>query len=79
MCKHEAPMCVSIRPWPLMRDDSSRTPIGAAETWRSDWRRLDVRVLIGQIACTLLALVQEAIDSTRADASGSLHLAATEA
>ncbi len=79
MCNGEASMCVSIRPWPLMRDDSSRAPIGAAETWRSDWRRLGVRVLIGQIACRLLALVQEAIDSTRAGASGSLHSAATEA
>ncbi len=79
MCKHEAPMCVSIRSWPLMRDDSSCTPIGAAGTWPSDWRRLDVRVLIGEIACRLLALVQEAIDSTRAGASGSLHSAATEA
>ncbi len=65
MCNGESLMCVSIRPWPLMRDNSSRTPIGAAGTWCSDWRRLDVSVLIGEIACRLLALVQEAIDSTR--------------
>ncbi len=36
-------------------------------------------VLIGQVACLLLALTQGTIDSTRAVDSGSLHSAATKA
>ncbi len=70
-------MCARIRLWPLRRDDSSRVLIGAAGTWPSDWRRRDVGVLIGQSAYGLLALAREAIDSTRAGASDSLHSAAT--
>ncbi len=38
----EAPMCVRNRSWPLRRDYSSRALIGAAKTWRSDWRRREV-------------------------------------
>ncbi len=60
----------------MLREESSRVLIGAAGTWRSDWRRWDVGVLIGQSACRLLALAREEIDSTRACASGSLHSAA---
>ncbi len=63
--------------WPLRRDDSSSALICAARTWRSDWRRRDVGVLIGQNARRLLALAREAIDGTHAGASGSLHSAAT--
>ncbi len=44
----EACVCVGFRLWPLRREDSSRVLIGAAGTWRSDWRRRDVGVLIGQ-------------------------------
>ncbi len=66
-----------IRFCPLRRDDSSRVLIGAAGTWRSDWRRHDVGVLIGQSACRLLPLAREAIVSTRGGASGSLHSAVT--
>ncbi len=77
MCKRDAPMCVGTGLWPLKRDDSSRGLVGAAGTWRSDWRRPDVGALIGQSACRLLALARVAIDSTRAGASGSLHSAAT--
>ncbi len=77
MCKRDAPMSVRICLWPLRRDDSSRVLIGAAWTCRSDWRMRDVGVVIGQGGCRLLALAQEAIDSTRAGASGSLHSATT--
>ncbi len=77
VCKRDAPMCFSIRSWPLRRDDSSRVLIGAGVAWRFDWRRRDVRVLNGQSACILLALAREAIDSTPASASGCLHSAAT--
>ncbi len=66
-----------FRLWPLMRDDSSLVVIGAAGSWRSDWRRLNVVALIGQSTCRLLALAREAIDSTRAWASGSLQSATT--
>ncbi len=72
VCKRDAPMCGRIRLWPLRREDSSRVLIGAAVTWRSDWRRRDVGVLISQSACCLLALAREAIVSTRACASGIL-------
>ncbi len=65
-CKRDAPMSVSIRLWPLRRDDRSRVLIGAAGTWRSDWRRRDVGVLIDQSACRLLAFARETIDSTQA-------------
>ncbi len=44
-----------IRLWPLRRGDSSRVLIGSAGIWRSDWRRWNVGVLIGQGACRLLA------------------------
>ncbi len=57
MCKRDALECVRIRLWPLRREDRSRVLIGAAGTWRSDWRRWDVGVL-------LLALAREGIDST---------------
>ncbi len=66
-----------ITPWPLRRDDSSRVVIGVAGIWRSDWHRRHVGTLIGQSACRLLALPREAIDSTRAGASGNLQSAAT--
>ncbi len=56
-CEFEryAAMCVRIRLWPHRRDDSSRVLIGSAGTWRSDWRRRNVGVQIGQSACGLLA------------------------
>ncbi len=74
--KCDAPMSVRIRLWPLSREDSPRVLIGAAGTWRSDWRRWDLGVVIGQSGFRFLALAREAIDSTRAFASGSLHSAA---
>ncbi len=73
--ERDALRCVKIRFWPLRRADSSRALIGGAGTWRSDWHRRDEGILIGQRACALLALALEAIDSTRACASGSLHSA----
>ncbi len=73
MFKRDALKCVRIRNWPLRRDDRLRVLIGAAGTWRSDWCRRDVGFLIGHSACRLLALAREAIDSTCACASGSLH------
>ncbi len=76
--KRDVPTCVRIRLWPLRHDDSSLVLIGAAGRWRSDWRRRDVGVLIGQSACRLLALTREAVDSTRAEASGSLQSATTD-
>ncbi len=75
VCKGDAPLCVRILLW---RDDSSCVLIGAAGTWRSDWRRRDIGVLIGQSVCRLLASAPEAIDSTRTRASGNLHSAATK-
>ncbi len=55
VCKRDAPMFGIIRFWPLRRDDNSSILIGAAGTWRSNWRRLDVGVLIGQSARRRLA------------------------
>ncbi len=52
-----SPKCVRIRLWSLKRENRSRVLIGAARTWRCDWCRWDVGVL-------LLALAREAIDST---------------
>ncbi len=75
VCKRDAPTCVRVRLWPLRHDDSSRVLIGTGGLWRSDWRRWSVGVLIGQSAFRLLALPREAIESTRACACGSLHLA----
>ncbi len=43
----DAPKWVRVRLWPLRRDDSSHVLIGAAGSWRSDWRRRDVGALIG--------------------------------
>ncbi len=76
VCQRDVPKCVKIRLWPLRRDDSLRVLIGAAGPRRSDLRRRDVGVLIGQSACRILAFAREAIDSTRAGASGSLQSAA---
>ncbi len=70
MCKCEAMMCVSICLWSLRRDDRSRVLVGAAETWRPDWRRRDVGVLIGQSTRMSLALGRGPIDSTRSGSSG---------
>ncbi len=61
MFKRDALKCFRVRLLQLRREDSSRVPIGAAGTWRSDWRMRDVGVLIGQSACRLLALAREAI------------------
>ncbi len=77
MCKRDAPVCVKIPLWSLKRVDSSRVLIRAAGTWRFDWHRRDVGVLIGQGACRLLAFAREAVDIARVGASGSLHLAVT--
>ncbi len=77
VCKCDASMCVRIHLWPLRRDDSSHVLIGVAGSCRSDWRRGNVGVMIGQSACRLLALAREAIDSTRAGASGILQSAPT--
>ncbi len=55
---------VRIRLWPLRRDNSSRVLISAAGTWRSDRRRRDVGVLIGQSGCGFFGV--SAPDSTRA-------------
>ncbi len=57
VCRRDALECVRIHLWPLRREHRSRVLIGAAGTWRSDWRRRDVGVL-------LLALARGAIDST---------------
>ncbi len=77
VCKRDAPKCVRIRLWPLMRDDSSRVLIDAAGVWPSDWRRRNLSALIGQSARRRLAFAREAIDSTCARASGSLQAATT--
>ncbi len=69
--------CVSIRRWPLRRDDRSRVLIGAAGMWRSDWRRRNVGALIGECLYRLLALALEAIDGMRAGDSGSLQAVTT--
>ncbi len=73
--KRDAPKCVRIRLWLLRCADSARVLIGAAGMRRSDWRRRNVGAMIGQRACRVLALAREAIDSTRAGASGSLQAA----
>ncbi len=73
VCKCDAPKCVRIRLWSLRHDDSSCALIGAAGMWRSDWRRRNVGAVISQSVCRLLAFALEAIGSTRAGASGSLH------
>ncbi len=78
VCKCDAPQSLRIRLWPLKRGDSSNVLIGAAGLWRSYWRRRNVDALIGQSACRFLALAREAIDSTRAGASGSLQAATTQ-
>ncbi len=78
MRNSDAPKCVRVRLWPLRRDNSSHVLIGAAGSWRSDWRRRDVGTLIGQRACRLLAIERVVIDSSHAEASGSLQSAATE-
>ncbi len=71
VCKYVVPMCGRIRV--IRCEDSSRVLIGAAGTWRSDWHRRNLGALISQSAYRLLALAREAIVSTRACASGSLH------
>ncbi len=78
MRKRDALKCVRIHLWPLRCDDSSGALIGVAGMCRSDWRWRNVGALIGQNTCRLLALVREAIDSTRAGASGSLQSATTD-
>ncbi len=78
VCNRDAPTCVRIRLWLLRLDDSSRVLIGAAGMWWPDWCRWNVGFLIGQSTCRRLALAREAIDSTRAGASGSLQSAITK-
>ncbi len=69
LCKRDASTFVRISHWPLRRDDSTREMIGTSRSWGSDWLRRDVGVLS---ACRLSALAREGIDSTLAEASGSL-------
>ncbi len=72
MYKSDAPKCVRIHHL-LRLDDSSRVLIGAAGSRRSDWHKWEA----GQIACRLLALAREVMDSTRTGTSGSLQAAST--
>ncbi len=58
MCKRDASMCVKNRLWPIRHNGSLLVLIGAAGTWRSDWSRRDVGVLMGQGACRLLAVAR---------------------
>ncbi len=50
VCKRDETTCPRIRIWPLVRDNSSRALIGAAVALRSDWRRRNEGVPVGQIA-----------------------------
>ncbi len=53
--------------------------LGVKTAHASDWDKRDVGVLIGLGVPRHLALAREAIDSTRACASGSLHSATINA
>ncbi len=70
-----------IRLWPLRRDERSGALIGAGVTWRSDGPArvlaYNVNTRIDRQGQKLGSIKKCAIDSTRAGASGCLHLAAT--
>ncbi len=55
---------IRIRIWPPKRDQRSGVLIGAGGTWRSDWPEL-------------LAFAREALESSRAKSSVSLHSTTT--